>query len=78
MSNEPAPLRRWPPVIEVIDDDMAAVLRGKTGAQRLAIVDALHRTARRLIETNIRSVHPGWNDQKVNRAVAERIARGID
>ena len=78
METPPAPIRRWPPVIEVIDDDMAAVLRAKTGAQRLAIVDALYHTARMLVETNIRSVHPDWDDRAVRRAVAERIAGAAD
>ena len=46
---------RREPVIEVVDDDMAEVLRRKTGAQRLKIIDALYRTAWQLAESNIRS-----------------------
>lgn len=78
MSNQPNLLRRWPPVIEVIDDDMAAVLRGKTGAQRLAIVDTLYDVAWMLAESNVRSRHPEWSDDEVRQAVARRIAHETD
>ena len=61
---------------EVIDDDMAAVMRHKTGAQRLAIVDALYRSAWALIEGNIRRAHPDWDDTRVRTTVAGRIAGG--
>jgi hypothetical protein len=65
-------------VVEVVDNEMAAVLRRKTGAQRLKIVDSLYRSAWRLIETNVRCVHPDWNDLQVRAAVAARIAGGTD
>ncbi len=64
--------------VEVIDDDMAVVMRRKTGAQRLAIVDALYRAAWAMIEGNVRQVHPTWDDVRVRAAVAERIAGGAD
>jgi hypothetical protein len=63
---------------DVIDDDMAAVLRQKTGAQRLAIVDALYDAAWRLIECNVQTRHPEWTDQQVRQAVAQRIAGAAD
>jgi len=65
-------------VIEVVEDEMAAVLRRKTGAQRLKIVDALYRSAWNLIETNVRGSHPDWNEPQVRAAVAARIAGGTD
>jgi len=64
------------PVIEFVEDQMAAVLRRKSGSERLKIVDALYRTAWRLVEGNIRAEHPDWDDRHVRRAVAERIAGG--
>jgi hypothetical protein len=63
---------------EVVDDQMAEVLRRMTGAQRLRIVDSLYRAAWKLIETNVRSMHPEWDDQTVVRTVAARIAGGTD
>jgi hypothetical protein len=66
------------PVIEVVDDAMAEVLRRMTGGQRLKIVVGLCRTARNLVEANVRADHPEWNEERVRRAVAERIAGGAD
>ncbi len=69
---------RREPLIEVVDDDMAEVLRRKTGAERLKIVDALYRAAWQLVEWNVRAEHPDWDERCVRRAVAERIAGGTD
>jgi hypothetical protein len=62
------------PVIEVMDDAMADVLRRMTGWQRLKIVDALFETAWQLVERNVRSTHPEWDEAGVRRAIAEVIA----
>jgi hypothetical protein len=63
---------------EVISDDMAAVMRRKTGGERLAIVDSLYRCAWVLIEGNVRSNRPEWTDLQVRTAVAARIAGRAD
>jgi hypothetical protein len=63
---------------EVVDDAMAEVLRRKTGAERLRIVDALYRAAWKLIEANVRATHTDWDDAQVRRAVAARIAGGTN
>ena len=65
-----------PMVIELPDDDMVEVLRKKSGAQRLQIVNSLFRSTRRMIETNIRANHPDWGNQQINREIAARIAGG--
>ena len=39
--------------IEVIDDEMARVFRGMTGAQRLKIASDLFRSARRMIASHL-------------------------
>jgi hypothetical protein len=65
-------------VIEVIDDQMAAVFRRRSGAQRLETVNSLLRCARRLIETNIRFNHADWNDDRVKMEIAARISGGAD
>jgi len=67
-------LPRRKPVIEVIDDDMAEVLRGKTGFERLRLGGVLFRSASRLIEQSIRNSHPDWDDAAVRRELARRIA----
>ena len=71
-------MQRREPVIEVMDDAMAEVLRRMTGEQRLKIMLGLCRTGRKLVEANVRANHPDWDDSRVRRAVAERIAGGAD
>ncbi len=55
---------------------MANVLRQKSGAQRLEIVNWLFGASCRLIETNIRSTHANCEDDRIAREVAARIAGG--
>jgi hypothetical protein len=62
--------------IEIVDPDMAAVLRTKTPAEKIAMVGAAHRTARMLIETSVRRQHPDWDSQAISREVAKRLLRG--
>jgi hypothetical protein len=70
------PMQKRRMVIEVIDDQQAVVLRRKSGAQRLQIVDSLFRTARRLIESNIRATHIDWDEARIHDEIARRIAGG--
>ena len=72
------PMTEREPVIEVVDDDMAEVLRRKTRWERLKIVDALYETAWQLVEWNVRTDHPDWDYTRVRRAVAQRIAGEAD
>ena len=69
-------MKRRPPIVEVIDDQMAEVLRGKTGAEKLAIADRMFRDARQIIVSSVRTLHPDWSDEQVRREVAGRIAGG--
>ena len=62
--------------IEVVDDDMADILRKKTPAQRIAMVGAAHRTARLIIEASVRRQHPDWDKQAISREVARRLLGG--
>ncbi len=62
--------------IEVVDDAMAAVLRAMTGAERLQIVDRLFRFARELVASGVRSQHPEWNQDQINRETARRLSHG--
>lgn len=62
--------------IEVIDDDTAAMLRAKTGAERLAIASRMYAYARRTILLRIRSEHPDWQESQVIREAARRLSHG--
>lgn len=62
--------------LEVIDEEMAAVLRAKTGAERLAIAFGMIRSARRMLTNHLAAEHPDWDDRQVQDEVARRLARG--
>lgn len=62
--------------IEVIDDDMAATLRQKTGAQRLEIASRMFGSARRMLLSHLRFVHPDWDQRQIEREAARRLSHG--
>lgn len=61
--------------IEVLDDEVAEVLRQKTPAERVAMTFDCNRTMRLLIEGSIRTLHPDWDNQKISAEVARRMLR---
>jgi hypothetical protein len=61
---------------EIISDQMAAVLRQKSDAQRLRSVDAFWRSARAILKAAIRTEHPDWSLDLVHVEVARRISNG--
>ena len=61
---------------EIVDDEMAAVLRGKTPAERLRVAFGLWSSTRRMLERILRSQHPDWDDRALEREVAKRISHG--
>jgi hypothetical protein len=65
-----------PRQIEVLDDDMARVLRAKTGAERLAIGFAMFSSARRMLISHLRDRHPDWSEDEVLREAARRLSHG--
>ena len=62
--------------IEVISDDMADVLRQKTGAERLQIASGMYASARRMLLSHLRSVHPEWDERQIEREAARRLSHG--
>ena len=71
-------MRALPRTIEVVDDDMARILRAKTPAERLVMIDQLCLFARELAESGVRATHPDWSDEQVRKEVARRIAHDVD
>jgi hypothetical protein len=63
-----------PPVIEVIDREMAAIIRAKTGAERLRISNGMWVSARRMILSHLRAEHPQWDERRLRDAAAQRLA----
>lgn len=71
-------MRLDPGQIEVVDDALADVLRRKTGAERLAIANALFLSAGRMLTSHLQTQHPDWDDQHIAREVARRLSHGSD
>jgi Rv0078B-related antitoxin len=65
-----------PDRIEVVDDETAAVLRGKTGAERLAMAFAMFESARRMLLSHLAAEHPDWSIEQVTREAARRLSHG--
>jgi len=63
--------------IEVMDEAMAEVLRRKTPAERIGIGFGLWRSARRMLQAELASLHPDWDAQRIDREVARRLSHGI-
>ena len=69
-------MRLDPGQIEVISDEMAQVLRAKTGGERLKIASDMFAAARKLIQARVRSQYPDWTDQQINTETARRLSHG--
>jgi hypothetical protein len=65
-----------PGQIEAVDEDMAAIYRAKTPAERVAIACQAHRTARLVLAARIQFLNPDWAEAEVNREVSRKLIRG--
>jgi hypothetical protein len=63
----------FPEHIEVLSDEMAEVLRQKTGAERLAIAFGMFSSARRMLRSQLEAEYPEWSEEEVAAEVARRI-----
>jgi len=64
------------PVIEVMSDDMAEILRGKTPAERLEIAFDMWRSARNMLTSILEAQHPDWQSERIASEVARRLSHG--
>lgn len=67
-----------PRKIEVVDDRMAEILRAKTPVERVELIGAANRTARRLAAAGVRYQHPDWDESQVQAEVIRRVSSGTD
>ncbi|MCA9312031.1 MAG: hypothetical protein KDA21_12540 [Phycisphaerales bacterium] len=58
------------------DERLDEAIRAKTAAERLAIVDGMWRSARRMIWHHLQALHPEWSDARLDAEVARRLAGG--
>ena len=64
--------------VEILDEEMARVLRAKTSAERLAIANGMWSSARRMIAAILQDEHPDWHAEQVDRETARRLSHGAD
>jgi hypothetical protein len=67
-----------PPCVELLDEAVVEVLRGKTATERVARIFAANRTMRLRLEGHLRSRHPEWDTQALLQEIARRMSRGAD
>lgn len=53
-----------------------AAIRAKSPQQRLAILDAMWRSAQQMISHRLRTMHPDWDDARIARETARRLSHG--
>jgi hypothetical protein len=61
---------------DMVDDAMAAILRQKSEAERLAIAFRMWKFAQAMIRANLVAEHADWDEQRVNQMVARRLSHG--
>ncbi len=61
------------PPFEMVDEQMAAIYRAMTPAQRVAIMFDANETMRKLLRGRIMTDHPEWDTDQVNAEVARRM-----
>ncbi len=66
------------PTIEIVDRDMAAILREKTEAERLQIAWGMWSFARTILWNVLKSEHSDWPDEQIRREVARRLSHGYE
>jgi len=62
--------------MEVVDDIMGDILRQKSPLERLEIAFGLWRSARHLLVTILRGLHPDWDENTLQREVSRRMSHG--
>lgn len=60
--------------IEVVDADVARILRGMSGADRLRLAHEAWELARERLMAFVSARNPQWNPERVRREVAKRLA----
>lgn len=66
-----------PTHFEMLDDEMANILRQKSAVERLRIAERMWESARAILRGAIRTEHPDWTEDQVNREIACRISHGV-
>jgi Rv0078B-related antitoxin len=64
------------PVIEVMDEDVAHVIRAKSGAERLKIASDIYSRTREMLMGQLKAQHPDWDEKRLMREAAKILSHG--
>jgi Rv0078B-related antitoxin len=64
------------PVVELIDEEMVPIFAAMSGAERLALAFSMAESARSMLDAYLRSQHPDWDDEDIEREIVRRFAGG--
>ncbi|MBN1554364.1 MAG: hypothetical protein JXA11_06440 [Phycisphaerae bacterium] len=73
MTEKPCKFRLDDGQIEVIDDDLAEVMRNKTVYERIAMIGECNETMRFLMAAHLREKHPDWTQKQIEAEIARRM-----
>jgi hypothetical protein len=73
-THEASLMPRRQPVVEVVDEIMVPILRGKTEAERFEMAAQMWRFACDTYVALARSQHSDWTPEQVQREAARRLA----
>lgn len=62
--------------LENLDDPTAAIYREKSPRERLQIAFGLWSLAKSILVNSMRSLHPDWDEKKIQEEAARRISHG--
>ena len=62
--------------IEVIDDQMAEVLKNKTPQERLMIAFEMWESTKKMLTNFLYSEYPEWNQKQIHNEVVKRMSHG--
>jgi len=62
--------------IEIVDEEMAKILRRKSPAERIAIGISLRASARRMLVSHLSSRHPEWSPEEILAEANWRFSGG--
>ncbi len=65
-----------PSSVEIVDEDVARILRTKTGAERLQIAFSMFDSARRMVISALSADHLEWSEEQVRKEVVRRFSHG--
>jgi hypothetical protein len=67
---------RVPMTTEVVDDDVAAILRRKSGTEKIRMVAGGWALLRVMHASQVRRDHPDWDEELVRAETSRRMAHG--